>query len=88
MAAVSGTALASVASGAAFLVAPTGLVGGAGVGVLWALARFGWRRGFRRARREGEGEGDARRDERMDAQGEVEERRGGRAMRMGRVDVW
>lgn len=84
VAAVSGTALASVASGAAFLVAPTGVLGGAGVGVLWAVARFG----FRRARR-GKGEGDARRDERVDAEGEEGmERRGGRAVGEGRVEIW
>ncbi|KAM0712224.1 hypothetical protein Q7P37_011318 [Cladosporium fusiforme] len=44
VAAVGGTAVGSVVSGAAFLLAPTGILGGAGVGLVWAVARFGWRR--------------------------------------------
>jgi len=42
-AAVAGTAIGSVASGAAFVLAPTGIFAGAGVGFLWALGKFGWR---------------------------------------------
>lgn len=66
--AVAGTAIGSAVSGAAFVVAPTGVLGGAGVGVLWALGRFGWRRA--RARVLGRGGEDARNDERRDAEGE------------------
>lgn len=75
VAAVSGTAIASVASGAAFVIAPTGILGGAGMGLLWAVARFGWRRARARVGRKGgkEGSGDPRADERADAEG-VEER--------------
>lgn len=89
VAAVSGTALASVASGAAFVVAPTGILGGAGVGLLWAVARFGWRRARARVggERDGRGreEGDPREDERADAEG-VEERVGVRPP--PRVEPW
>lgn len=76
VAAVSGTAVASVASGAAFVIAPTGILGGAGMGLVWAVARFGWRRARARVGRHGgvDGSGDARADERADAEG-VEERR-------------
>ena len=73
--AVAGTAIGSVVSGAAFVIAPTGILGGAGVGVLWAVGRFGWRRARARVeRRGGNGhrEGDARRDEQADAVGEEE----------------
>lgn len=41
VAAVAGTAFGSVISGAAFVIAPTGILGGAGVGLLWATAKFG-----------------------------------------------
>ncbi|KAF2683806.1 hypothetical protein K458DRAFT_443344 [Lentithecium fluviatile CBS 122367] len=64
---VAGSAIGSVASGAAFFIAPTGIVGGAAVGLLWGVGKFGWRR---LARKAGKGTGDARRDERDDAQGE------------------
>lgn len=82
VAAVSGTAIGSVVSGAAFVVAPTGILGGAGVGLVWALARFGWRRA--KGRREGKGE-DPRADERADAEG-VEEREV--VVRAPRADPW
>lgn len=42
-AAVAGTAIGSVASGAAFIIAPTGILGGAGIGLLWGMGKFGWR---------------------------------------------
>ncbi|KAK5246032.1 hypothetical protein LTR16_007158 [Cryomyces antarcticus] len=42
-AAVAGSAIGSVISGAAFIVAPTGILGGAGVGLLWGMGKFGWR---------------------------------------------
>ncbi|KAI5206353.1 hypothetical protein E4T39_02411 [Aureobasidium subglaciale] len=63
-AAIAGTAIGSVASGAAFVIAPTGVLGGAGVGLLWGLGKFGWRRMARRVRSGEAGEGDARADER------------------------
>jgi hypothetical protein len=73
---VAGSAIGSVASGAAFFIAPTGILGGAAVGLMWGLGKFGWRR---LAKKAGKGTGDARRDERDDAQGErireVQERR-------------
>lgn len=85
VAAVSGTAIGSVVSGAAFVVAPTGILGGAGVGLVWALARFGWRRARGRGGR-GEGKGeDPRADERADAEG-VEEREV--VVRAPRADPW
>lgn len=72
IAAVGSTAVGSVLSGAAFIVAPTGILGGAGVGLLWAVARFGWKRASARVRRaEHGGHADPRRDERDDAQGEA-----------------
>lgn len=81
IAAVSGTAIGSVVSGVGFLVAPTGVLGGAGVGVLWALGRFGWRR----VGRGREGEGDARRDERVDAEGGDGEER---TVKVPRTEPW
>lgn len=70
IAAVSGTAIGSLVSGVGFLVAPTGILGGAGVGLVWALAKFGWRRVGGKGRKTGEG--DPRRDEREDAKGAEE----------------
>jgi hypothetical protein len=83
---VAGSAIGSVASGAAFIIAPTGIFGGAAVGLLWGVGKFGWRR---LAKKAGNGTGDARRDERDDAQGEqireVQERREERGLRS---DPW
>lgn len=74
VAAISGTAIGSVASGAAFVIAPTGILGGAGVGLLWAVGKFGWRRARGRVgRKDGEEDADPRRDEGDDAE-RVEER--------------
>jgi hypothetical protein len=42
-AAIAGTAIGSVASGAAFIIAPPGIFAGAGVGLIWGLGKFGWR---------------------------------------------
>jgi hypothetical protein len=69
VAAISGTAIGSVASGAAFLIAPTGILGGAGVGLLWAIGRFGWRRARDRMRR---GEHDEHANPRMDERADAE----------------
>ena len=53
------------------MIAPTGIVGGAGVGLLWGLGKFGWRTLAKRVR-SGEVHGaDAREDERSE-QHEVE----------------
>lgn len=69
-------------SGAAFVVAPTGILGGAGIGLVWALARFGWRRAKGRGRGREE---DPRADERADAEG-VEESEV--VVRAPRADPW
>lgn len=82
-AAVASTAIGSVLSGAAFVIAPTGIVGGAGAGLIWAMAKFGWRRA--KARMDGKGrDGDPRSDERADAEG-VEEVK---PVRMPRTEPW
>ncbi|KAI4851574.1 hypothetical protein E4T44_02045 [Aureobasidium sp. EXF-8845] len=71
-AAIAGTAIGSVVSGAAFVIAPTGIVGGAGVGLLWGLGKFGWRTLARRVR-SGDVHGvDARADERNEGLEEAE----------------
>jgi hypothetical protein len=82
IAAVSGTAIGSLVSGVGFLVAPTGILGGAGVGLIWALAKFGWRRV---GGRKGATSEDPRRDEREDAEGAEEEVR---AVRVPRTEPW
>lgn len=65
-AAIAGTAIGSIASGAAFVIAPTGIVGGAGVGLLWGLGKFGWRTLARRVRSGEVHDADAREDERSE----------------------
>jgi hypothetical protein len=79
-AAVAGTAIGSVVSGAAFVIAPTGIVGGAGAGLLWAVGKFGWRR----ARARMERTGNPRVDERADADGEEEVK----PIRVPRTEPW
>ncbi|KAK0274455.1 hypothetical protein LTR35_011609 [Friedmanniomyces endolithicus] len=70
VAAISGTAIGSVVSGAAFVIAPTGILGGAGLGLLWAVGKFGWRRATARLGSGGhDAHVDARGDERADADG-------------------
>lgn len=84
--AVAGTAIGSVASGAAFVIAPTGILGGAGVGLLWAVGKFGWR--WARMRVDGrvrERGLDPRRDEREDAEGEEEVKP---VVRVPRTEPW
>ncbi|OTA36420.1 hypothetical protein BTJ68_03450 [Hortaea werneckii EXF-2000] len=73
--------------GAAFLLAPTGILGGAGVGLLWAIGRFGWRRARARMdRRHHDESGDPRKDEQEDAhEGAVEQER---AIRLPRAEPW
>lgn len=65
-AAIAGTAIGSVASGAAFVIAPTGILGGAGAGLLWGLGKFGWRTLARKIRSGEAHDADARADERDD----------------------
>ena len=82
-AAVASTAVGSVLSGAAFVIAPTGILGGAGAGLIWAMAKFGWRRA--KARMDGKGRGDdPRMDEKADAEGEEEVK----PARMPRTEPW
>jgi hypothetical protein len=70
VAAVAGTALGPLVGGAAFFIAPSGILAGAGVGIMWALFRFRWRR-FAKTLKEGrEDLADARSDERNDAANE------------------
>ncbi|TKA83638.1 hypothetical protein B0A55_00470 [Friedmanniomyces simplex] len=86
VAAISGTAIGSIFSGAAFLIAPTGILGGAGVGVLWAIGKFGWRRATARVRRGGHEHAehvDPRQDEKADAEGLKHEE-----IRAPRADPW
>jgi hypothetical protein len=82
-AAVAGTAIGSVASGAAFVLAPTGIFAGAGVGLLWGMGKFGWRTLGKRVRK-GKVDGeDARKDENFDAgEYKVEE------VKAPRMDPW
>jgi len=62
-AAVAGTTIGAFASGVGFLLAPTGILGGAGIGLLWGLGKFGWRTLARRVKH-GDVEGaNARHDE-------------------------
>jgi hypothetical protein len=85
-AAVAGTAIGTAVSGVGFILAPTGILGGALAELIWGMAKFGWRRFARKAR---DGAGDARADERYDAEGdtarEVLERREERGLR---ADLW
>lgn len=84
VAAVSGTVLGSVISGAAFVIAPTGILGGAGMGVLWAVGKFGWRRA--KARVSGgrhDEHADPREDEKHDAEGAKEPE-----IKTPRVEPW
>jgi hypothetical protein len=85
--AVAGTAIGSVASGAAFFIAPPGILSGAGVGLLWAVGRFGWRRARARMQRAQQDERvDPREDEKADAEGEPPARRV--PERVPKVDPW
>lgn len=80
-AAVAGTAIGSVASGAAFILAPPGIVAGAGVGLMWAVAKFGWRTMGRRVKK-GDVEGvSARQDEELEHVPEP-------AIKAARVEPW
>lgn len=72
--------------GAAFFLAPTGILAGAGAGVMWALARFKWRK-FRKTVKEGGKDGaSARLDERNDAEEDrLPKSRGQRAFEMSNL---
>ncbi|GAM84669.1 hypothetical protein ANO11243_026680 [Dothideomycetidae sp. 11243] len=62
-AAVAGTAFGTVTGGIGFVLAPPGILAGAGIGLIWAIAKFGWRTAVGRVRR-GDTGADPRRDER------------------------
>jgi len=66
VAAIGGTLLAPITGPLAFVIAPPGILAGAGMGLVWAFARYRWGR-FAKNVREGK-TGDARGDERNDAQ--------------------
>lgn len=51
VAAVSATALGSVASGAAVFLAPTTIVGSLGMGLVWMVGRFGFRKAAEKTRK-------------------------------------
>ncbi|KAK6436897.1 hypothetical protein LTR95_006901 [Oleoguttula sp. CCFEE 5521] len=70
-AAVSGTVIGSVVSGAAFAVAPTGIMGGATIGLVWAIAKYGFRRVRTKAGGRAAQHSNPRLDEKADA-GKVE----------------
>ncbi|KAK5724809.1 hypothetical protein LTR15_004858 [Elasticomyces elasticus] len=84
VAAIGSTAIGSVVSGAAFVIAPTGILGGAGIGIMWAVAKFGWRRARARVQKgQHDGHADPRHDERADAQGVKDEE-----VRPPKMDPW
>ena len=85
-AAVASTAIGSVVSGAAFVIAPTGILGGAGVGLVWAVAKFGWRRAHKKLKKGEHHGGDPRKDERDDA--EVGKREADVRVPTARVEPW
>lgn len=66
VAAVGGTVLGPFMGAAAFLVAPTGIFAFAGAGLIWGIARFGWKTIAWKIRH-GRAKGNARLDERKDA---------------------
>ncbi|GAB7337225.1 hypothetical protein MBLNU457_g2601t2 [Dothideomycetes sp. NU457] len=82
-AAVAGTTIGAFASGVGFLIAPTGILGGAGIGLTWAIAKFGWKR-FAKTVKHGDVDGSsARHDEQNE---EVDLRRD--VINQPRVDPW
>jgi hypothetical protein len=66
VAAVGGTVLGPFMGAAAFLVAPSGILAFAGAGLIWGVARFGWKTIAWKIRH-GKAKGNARMDERADA---------------------
>jgi len=84
-AAVAGTAIGTMTGGLGFVFAPTGILGGAGVGLLWGMGKMGWRVLASRVRR-GDVYGDAKSEEREAAhgQGMVDKRR----QRGADIDPW
>jgi len=67
-AALAGTAIGSIITGAGFIIAPTGIFAGAGAGLLWGMGKFGWRILGSRVRTGTTHGADPRADERMDAE--------------------
>lgn len=82
-AAIAGTFIGSIASGAAFVIAPPGILAGAGVGLIWGLGKFGWRTLGRRVRHGNPGNADPRRDEKVEDHHEEEP-----AIRPPSADPW
>ena len=60
---VAGTAIGSAVSGVGFILAPTGILGGATVGLLWGVGKIGFRGWRKFAHKAKQGAGDARLDE-------------------------
>lgn len=56
-------------SGVGFILAPTGILGGATVGLLWGVGKIGFRGWRRFAHKAKQGAGDARLDEKDAAEG-------------------
>lgn len=65
-AAVAGTAVGSVFGGAAFVLAPPGILAGAGVGLIWAIGKFGFKTMARRVKKGDVDHASARSDEEME----------------------
>ncbi|KAK5000288.1 hypothetical protein LTR66_000820 [Elasticomyces elasticus] len=85
IAAASGTVIGSMVTGVGFIAAPPTIFAGTGVGLLWGIAKFGWRRATRRTqRRHVDEHSDPRADERADAEG----RRDEEEIRAPRADPW
>jgi hypothetical protein len=86
---VAGTAIGSAVSGVGFILAPTGILGGATVGLLWGVGKIGFRGWRRFAHKAKQGAGDARLDEKDAAEGakvrELVEKREERGLR---ADPW
>jgi len=87
-AAVAGSAFGTITGGVGFLLAPQGILAGAGVGLLWGLARVGWGMAYKRVRsgQAGDGKVDARADERGET--EYNKRRGVEDAVGGPVEIW
>jgi hypothetical protein len=65
--AIGSTMLAPFTGPLAFVIAPPGIIAGAGMGLVWAFARYRWKR-FAKTVKDGKVDGaDARGDERNDA---------------------
>jgi hypothetical protein len=83
---VAGTAIGSAVSGVGFILAPTGILGGATVGLLWGVGKIGFRGWRKFAHKAKQGAGDARLDEKESVKvKELVEKREERGLR---ADPW